>query len=72
MPGVYKPAKMAKTKIQALTSAAGMDYTIAAGEICELPDEIAADLIQAGFAIKVGTTEPAAEPKKPGRPKAEQ
>lgn len=49
-----------------------MDYTIAAGEICELPDEIAADLIRAGFAIKVGTTETAAEAKKPGRPKTEQ
>ena len=59
-------------KIKALTSAAGLDYTIAAGEICELPDEIAKDLIQAGYAIKYGTDEPAAEPKKPGRPKAEQ
>ena len=49
-----------------------MDYVIAAGEICELPDEIAADLIQAGYAIKLSTTEPAAEPKKPGRPKTEQ
>ena len=57
-------------KIQALTSAAGMDYTIAAGEICELPDEIAKDLIRAGYAKQIDT-EPAAEPKKPGRPKAE-
>lgn len=50
-----------------------MDYTIAAGEEADLPEEIAKDLIRAGFAVAVGKTNENTdeEAKKPGRPKKE-
>lgn len=56
-------------KIKALTSAAGNDFAIAAGETADLPDYIAKDLVKAGYAIEAGR-DMAEEPKKPGRPKA--
>ena len=39
-------------KIKALTSFAGIDFSMAPGEVQDLPEAIAEDLINAGFATR--------------------
>lgn len=56
-------------KIKAIVSAAGMEFTIAAGQEIDLPEEIAKDLLKAGYAVPAGEETTTAEPKRPGRPK---
>lgn len=46
-----------------------MEFTIAAGQEIDLPEEIAKDLLKAGYAVPAGEETTTAEPKRPGRPK---
>jgi len=40
-------------KIKALTSFAGIDFSMAPGEVQDLPEAIAEDLVNAGYAEKI-------------------
>ncbi len=56
---------MATVRIRMLTSVAGNDYSYAAGQEVEAPKEIALDLIAAGHAVLLETTN---VERRPGRP----
>lgn len=56
---------MSNVKIRLLTSVAGGDYTYAAGDEVDAPEERAKDLVRAGHAEMVGQAEKRERATKP-------